>query len=673
MRGFKPLEREVEVKPNEQVQLINLRLEPLREVQAVSRLAEDIDDAPSSLTIIDGPELRAFGYPTIASALHGVRGVSLSNDRAYYSAGIRGIGEPNDYGNRVLVLSDGLSLNDNLLNSSYIGVDGRIDLHDVERIEVVRGPGSLLYGTGAFSGVINLVPRARDNPSGVHVGLGTYDNAAVRARGGFQYNFTKDAGVWASVAGSRSEGFELPVRLIDPGTGPAVQLAEHTERFRAVGTTGRIWYGPLNGQWLYNRRDQYLPVGALATRFNDANTLYTDERVAGEIRFEPKWSELELLARAHANHYFFGGFYTSDRPDPDLTEDYYGTWFGAEARLLYKPLSWLRIIVGGEGQFHIEATMLGTEVENGEPIEGGEYLNEQRPYNFGAPYATLQIEPIEWFKVSGGVRVDIYDFGPIVVPRGALIFKPVTGGVLKLMGGRAFRAPSIYEQYYNDGGYSQARAVDPDRGLELRPESIYSGEIEYLQRFAEDWVAIAAAHASYITDIIKTVPDETGPDVIRYANADSAALVAGGEVELRREWRQGWMLSGFYGYQRAQLLDPDDPQLADNPRFINSPEHLAGAKGIIPISPDIASVGIRTALEAPRRIDTATDDTTELAVLTDVTLSGGATKYGLHYIIGIYNLFDWQWDVPVADTYASRIIRQNGRTFMLDLAFSYPP
>ena len=184
LQGYRPVERTVVIKPGEQAALEGVRLDPVHEVTAVSRYAEQVEDAPSSVSVIDGQELRAFGYPTIAEALRGVRGVYLLNDRAYQSIGIRGLGQPNGYGNRVFVLSDGQPMNDNLLNSSYVGSDGRSDLHDVERIEVVRGPGSLLYGTGAISGVVNLVTRSRDEPDSVHVGFGTYDNAAIRGRAG---------------------------------------------------------------------------------------------------------------------------------------------------------------------------------------------------------------------------------------------------------------------------------------------------------------------------------------------------------------------------------------------------------------------------------------------------------------------------------------------------------
>jgi outer membrane receptor protein involved in Fe transport len=673
LRGYTAVERDVEVKKGEQSQLIDLSLTPLREVAAASRFAESIEDAPSSVSIIDGQELRAFGYPTIAESLRGIRGFYISNDHAYVSAGIRGLGEPNDYGNRLLVLSDGQSMNDNLLNSSYIGSDGRVDLHDVDRIEVVRGPGSLLYGTGAFSGVVNLVPRAKDEPSSVHVEGGTYDDAVVHARAGFHYNFTPRAGITASVGGARSDGRDLAVTLKDPAGGSPVQIANNVDYFRSFGTQGRAWVGDLTAQWSYHTRAQYIPVGVAGSVFNDARTLYNDTRMMAEVRYEPKLSDyVALMTRLHANRYdFHSDFAGEPAPAPTSSEDYYGTWFGAEARVAITPLGdprKLRIVVGGEFQANPQATLQGAATD-------GTYLDVKAPYNFGAGYALVESSPTSWFRFSAGTRVDIYaNLGAIVVPRLALIFKPATGSTLKIMGGRAFRAPSIYERFYTDGlagSATQVAGEDPKRGLTLGPETIYQGEVEFSQRFKEDWVALVAAQISYVQGIINTIPDGEIPDVTRYANSPSPAVSVGGEVELRREWRQGWMLSGTYGYQHAAYTSRIDPADA-NLRLINAPQHLASVRGVIPLVSDLASLGMRTTYDAPRRISLGSDDVTRGAVVADLTLSGNVKKFGVAYVIGMYNVFDARFAYPVAETSASQSLLQNGRTFLADLKVTYP-
>jgi outer membrane receptor for ferrienterochelin and colicins len=672
LRGFTPVERDVEVKRGEQSQLIDLSLAPLREIAAASRFAESIEDAPSSVSIIDGQELRAFGYPTIAEALRGVRGFYLSNDHAYVSAGIRGLGEPNDYGNRLLVLSDGQSLNDNLLNSSYIGSDGRADLHDVDRIEVVRGPGSLLYGTGALSGVVNLVPRAKDEPNSVHVEGGTYDDAVVHGRAGFHYNFTPRAGVMASVSGARSDGRDLAVELKDPGNSPPIQTAHSVDYFRSIGTAGRAWVGDLTAQWFYHSRAQYIPVGVAGTPFDDPRTLYHDTRMMAEIRYEPRLSSyVSLMTRAHVNRYdFHSEFAAAPAPAPTNPEDYYGTWLGAEARVTITPLGSgsanerkLRVVVGGEFQAHPQADLEGS-------AGGVTYLDVHAPYNFGAGYALVESSPVSWFRFSAGTRIDIYsNIGAIVVPRLALIFKPAAGSTLKVMGGRAFRAPSIYERFYTDGN-TQVAGEDPKRGLTIGPETIYQGEVEFSQRFKEDWVALVAAQVSYVQGIINTIADGQIPDVTRYANSPSPAISVGGEVELRREWRQGWMLAGTYGYQRARYTESVDPN--SNLRLINAPEHLASIRGVIPLVNDLASLGVRTTYEAPRRISLGSDDLTRGALVADMTLSGNVKRFGVAYVIGMYNVFDSRFSYPVAETGASRTLLQNGRTFLADLKVTYP-
>jgi outer membrane receptor protein involved in Fe transport len=662
LRGFSDYDADVDVRPNQQADLGEIALQPAREVNAVSRQTESVDDAPSSVTIIDGRELAAFGYPTIAEALRGVRGVSLSSDHVYSSVGIRGIGQPNDYGNRLLVLSDGQALNDNLLNSSYVGSDGRADLHDVERIEVVRGPGSLLYGAGAFSGLVNLVTRPREEGNKVEVGAGGYDNSVLHARAAVHYHFTKDAGAWASVSTARSEGYDLPVpALASHGITP---VAHATDAFWSIGTAGRAYYKSLTAQWFFHSREQHIPVGAFATTFDSPKTQFTDRRFMTEVRFEPSLADnVQLLARAHANRYEFRSLY--DFGTTTNAEEYTGTWFGGEARVVYNPLRWLRLTAGGEAQYHPEVTLLGSSTDS----KVGSYLSEHAPYQFGAGYALIEGSPARWFRFSGGARVDVYStFGPIVVPRAALIFKPTDSDVLKIMGGRAFRAPSIYEQVYNDGGISEVRAVDPSRGLTLGPESIYSGEIEYSHRFLEDWVALGAAHASFVEGIIMSVPDTPGSSLVRYANSASPALVAGGDVELRREWRRGFMLAASYGYQHTRLLD----STVKNPRFVNAPEHFASFRTVAPIIKELVSFGLRFTVEAPRRIREDSDDTTQPSLVADATVSGYVRDIGLRYVVGVYNIADRRYEVPVTDTFATRTLPQNGRTFLVDAIWAWP-
>src|SRR4029078_13229827 len=97
-------------------------------------------------------------------------------------------------------------------------------------------------------------------------------------------------------------------------------------------------------------------------------------------------------------------------------------------------------------------------------------------------------------------------------------------------------------------------STDPSRGLKLGPESVYSGEVEYSQRFLADWVAVGATHVSYIQGIINTIPDEKNEGAIHYANSKAKALAIGAEVEIRRDFRRGIMFAVTYGYELARYI-----------------------------------------------------------------------------------------------------------------------
>jgi hypothetical protein len=144
-------------------------------------------------------------------------------------------------------------------------------------------------------------------------------------------------------------------------------------------------------------------------------------------------------------------------------------------------------------------------------------------------------------------------------------------------------------------------------------------------------------------------------------------VAIGGDVEVRREWRRGWMLAAMYGYQRARIIEG-----TGNTRLVNAPEHLASFRGVVPVVPELASLGLRVRLEAPRRIRQESDETTKAAVVLDATVSGALHAYGLRYVVGVYNVTSFRFQIPVTETFASRSLPQNGRTFLIDLIGAFP-
>ena len=151
-------------------------------VFGAARREQRVTEAPSSVTIVTAEDIRTFGWRTLAEALSSVRGFYVTNDRNYTYVGVRGFGRPSDYNNRVLVLVNGHRYNDNVYDQALIGNEFPVDLALVDRIEVIRGPGSALYGTSAFFAVINVVLRPGGAVGGSESSIeaGSFDTYRVR-------------------------------------------------------------------------------------------------------------------------------------------------------------------------------------------------------------------------------------------------------------------------------------------------------------------------------------------------------------------------------------------------------------------------------------------------------------------------------------------------------------
>lgn len=664
LAGFKPVARDVAVADGRQLR-VEVALTQAEEVTAASRSLEDVNDAPSSVSIVPRRELSALRYPTISEALRGLPGVYAWNDRSYQAVGFRGLGRLGGYGNSVLVLVDGHPLNDDWLGSSYVGYDARVGLEDVERIEVVRGPGSVLYGTNAFSGVVNLVTR-KPTKRGGEAGLSTVESGVARGRVRANVPLGPDSGLWTSAAVARSSGRNFYF----PELGESARGADGFEAGTLEGRYQRKW---LSAAWYLQSHHKRLPTGEYDSIVGDPRTAQTDTRGSAELRAEPKWSDgFRTLTRLHANHYRFDGSFGRLPVDGGLERDTFrGSWVGLEQRVELEPSQQLKITVGGEGQLHFQVQQRGRD-------DTGSFLNDERPFQVGAAYALVDARPTERLHVSAGARLDAYStFGRSLSPRLALVGKPYSAGNTKLMFGKAFRAPSVYELYYNDAGLTQVQSPS------LGPESMYSLELEHAHRFSPTISGTAAVFCNYAKDLITATGRGNAENPLRYENAQAPIATLGGELGLRRDWRQGYMLAVSYSYQRSRFLASEAvsallgfEQSADFRRVANSPEHLASFKGALPLLGRALSLASRLSVESGRfdrneRVGGDLQTRTDAFAIWDVVFTGREERYGFSWAAGVYNAFDWRYALPVSAEFPQRAIAQDGRTLLLSGEVSF--
>ncbi len=644
---------------------VALALTQAEEVTAASRSTEKVEDAPSSVSIIGQRELATMRYPTIGEALRGLPGVYGWNDRSYLAVGFRGLGRLGSYGNRVLVLVDGHPLNDDWLGSSYVGYDARVSLQDVERIEVVRGPGSVLYGTNAFAGVINVVTRPARTP-GAEVSLGTAENGAAQARVRANAPLGRDSALWASASIARGSGRDYYFPDLD-------QTSRNADGFSAGTVEARYTKGWFSAAWYQESHHKHLPSGAYETIVGDPRTAQTDSRTSLELKAEPRFnSSLAMLTRLHLNNYHFDGTYARPPSDGGVEHDTFrGSWIGLEQRFELRAGDAFKLTVGGEGQLHVQ-------VEQQAVDESSVLLDDSRPFQVGAAYALIDVRAHERLLISAGARLDAYSsFGRSLNPRLAVIGKPYDRGNTKLMLGRAFRAPSVYEQYYNDGGVTQVESPN------IGPESIVSLELEHAHRFSPTVVGTAAVFGNYVKGLVLSAGQGDETDPLHYVNSQAPIGTFGAELGLRRDWRQGYMLAASYSFQRSRFLKDSSLggllRFEQNPEFrrvANAPEQLASIKGALPLLGRSLTLGSRLSVEGGRfdrneRAGDAPQGQSEAFALWDVVLSGREERLGFSWAVGVYNAFDWRYSLPVSAEFAQTSIEQDGRTFLLsaELAF----
>lgn len=644
-----PLVEEVDVVADTELRIAaELRYAPPK-VTAASKQRLSIDQAPASITVITREEIEAFGYQTLPEALRAVRGLFFTDDRIYSYVGIRGFAPQGDLNTRILILWDGHPVNDVWAGQGFAARDLDVDLAEVDRIEVVRGPTSLLFGTGAFFGVINVVPRPRianGNVQGV-VGAGGAGGVKARVTGSVGDD---DASAILSAAGFTSTGAELT----DLGSAGVVRGLDGE---RAIGATGRgTWKGlTLTGKW--NQRKKQIPTAPLSAGINVPGTEYTDARGFAELRYEREFfSRLTLTARVAYDASRYRGFFANvDANDERFRNSDNGgaDWLTAEARggLLLFEGNRLTFGVEGQAQFVYQ-----------QPVGVARPDLRNRFFFSGTLLDEWQLLGNRLF-LQAGVRVDKYnDLSEFALsPRGAVVARLYDQGVTKLVAGRAFRAPNIYELYFND-----AEQAAPGLGG-LTPEYITTFELEHSHNLTPELRATVGGYYNLIDRLVVLREDTSVPpscsnatQCYQFGNATSGLTALGAEAQLR--WQPGrfTLVEGTYSFV---LLG--GPGVADAPAY---PTHLASARAMLPLKEGLVRLSAQATYQSGRR-DAASGNSLGEALVLNLGLSG---NYGpVRYFAGVQNLLDQRFVLPVVSEIGAGVVPQYGRTFWLELAATF--
>ena len=248
-----------------------MRIEVQRVFGASERM-QPVTEAPSSVTIVTAAEIARHGYRTLADILRSVRGFYVSNDRNYSYVGVRGFARPGDYNTRVLLLVNGHRVNDNVYDQAAIGADFGIDVAMFDRVEVIRGPASSLYGTNAVFAVINVITRSGASLNGVSVDVdaGSLGTGMARVSGGKRFANGVDLALSGTLERSDGETRLFFPAFDQPETNDGVADDLDSERIGDV--YGRLTAGNFALTAAFGRRRKDVPTASFGTIFNEQVT-----------------------------------------------------------------------------------------------------------------------------------------------------------------------------------------------------------------------------------------------------------------------------------------------------------------------------------------------------------------------------------------------------------------
>jgi outer membrane receptor for ferrienterochelin and colicins len=609
--------------------LLNL---PVDSVEGAARHTQRLTEAPASVTVITATDIETFGWRTLADVLRSVRGFHVTYDRNYSYVGVRAFGRPTDYNNRVLVLLNGHRVNDSIYDGALIGTEFPLDMAMVDRIEVVRGPGSALYGTSAFFAVVNVISKrgAHVSAGDVQLEAASLDTYKVRASHGWSDADGRD--LLLSVTRYQSGGHgSLYFREFDaPETNDGVAMGNDDDKATDFLATARLGNFQFNG--VVGDRTKRVPTGSWGTTFNDPGYFTRDVRGWGAVGYTRDMGPTSLTVGGYYDRYHYSGLY----PFGPLYDDgAFTDALGGDATVRWRA-GRHAFTTGVEQRTNLRQHQwygLGADRD----------IDDRRSSREIAAFAQDEISLTPRFTAVVGARYDWWSLkGGTGRPRLGLVYRTADDTAIKALYGEAYRAPNLYELYYTSAQVTAAG--------DLKPELARTMELVFERRLGRRVRATATGYYTRSSNLID--PEFAYDESIQYVNKESARS-SGVEFEAESRWTSGLMVRGSLAIQRAVASD-------SGALLSNAPSELGTVHVAAPFWRRQLVLASESLFTAGRT--TVGGDMLPSFWLTNLTVTYRPVRLPLTVGASLYNAFDASFADPVGVEFRQPAIPQDGRT-----------
>jgi outer membrane receptor protein involved in Fe transport len=670
------------------VDLTEMSLEDLMGIQvktvaSASRRTQDISDAPASVTIITGEQIRRYGYRTLSEVLGSVMGFNVTYDRNYYYLGVRGIGLPGDYNSRILLMIDGHRFNEPANDSFFTGPGLGIDMNDVKKIEIVRGPASALYGQNAMLATVNIITKGPEDGSGeeVQVTLGDPGITTLAARtkgtsGGVDYS--------VSILGYNRKGhhiLEYP-EFADPGIVDYDEdgipdysgFTTDSDGEDALSIRSRINIGNLAVTAFVADWEKMIPTGSWGTNFDTGEEIIEEGYYYLDLYYtSDKSTDFNWSVRGTTEHYYYEGDfpyasdydYTAptwrDTPYTIFKDDWKVYWQTLEFQGNYGKIPSNRL------NFGAKYSLNRAELESFDVDPFNQYMDENIDYYSISAFVQDEITLSDNATLILGLNHNIYDEdvfqGDVerTNPRFGVVVGIGPRTRLKGLYGEAFRVPNTNEFLYNDGAESQIS--NPN----LEAEVIRTGEIVLEHGLSSSWGLRTSLYRTNLESLIQAEevvsPIDTAETVVQFLNSSDDIVSTGVEFEIRK-----YISEEASGYLSVALQKTENDETGE--KLPNSPEEMVNlgisvplVRGEVYLSVDNQYVGEVLSADLSEKVDPY--------LLTNATISHNALTSDLEMSVSVYNLFDVNYSHPGTFDHVQTEIPQDGRTLGLNVKYSF--